>query len=180
MLLELLNFVSVWTIPAALVVILTAAYARGVRVYEVFCDGAKEGFETAVAILPYLVAMFVAVGVFRASGALDAILAFASLPLARIGIPSEVLPLALLRPLSGSGALGYVSDLLGEHGPDSFIGMMASTIQGSTETTFYVLTVYFGSIRIVRTRHAVAAGLLADIAGFIASVWIVTVVFGGS
>src|SRR5690606_39456856 len=116
---DALELLSVWTIPVAVAAIPLAGWVRGVRVYQVFCEGAKEGFQTAVAILPYLVAMFVAIGVFRASGAFDMLIR----PLAGlarlVGAPPEVLPLALLRPLSGSGALGYLSDLLATYGPDS-------------------------------------------------------------
>lgn len=145
--------------------------------YEVFCEGAREGFDTAIHILPYLVAMFVAIGVFRASQAMDALLSLLSGPVALLGIPAELLPLALLRPLSGSGALGYLAELLSEHGPDSLIGLIASTMQGSTETTFYVLTVYFGAVGVRKARHAVTVGLLADFAGFIAAVIAVKWVF---
>lgn len=168
---------SLWAIPLILVTIPLMAYLRGVKVYEVFCEGAREGFETAIRILPYLVAMFVAIGVFRSSNAFDALLGL----LAPIGqfllIPTEVLPLALLRPLSGSGALGMLADLLKEYGPDSMIGLIASTMQGSTETTFYVLTVYFGAVGVTRARHAVTVGLIADFAGFLAAILIVHWVF---
>ena len=177
---EALQLLSAWTIPAVVALIPAAGFVRGVRVYEAFCEGAKEGFHTAVGILPYLVAMFAAIGVFRASGAFDLLIG----PLAGIarllGAPPEVLPLALLRPLSGSGALGYLSDLLKEHGPDSLVGLMASTMQGSTETTFYILTVYLGAVRVTRARHAVAVGLLSDLAGFAAAVYVTRLVFGGA
>lgn len=175
----LLESVSVWAIPVVLLVVPTVAYLRGVKVYEVFCSGAREGFDTAIHILPYLVAMFVAIGLFRSSNAFDALLRLFGAPASAIGIPRHLLPLALLRPLSGSGALGYLADILKEHGPDSLIGMAASTMQGSTETTFYVLTVYFGAAGVTKARHAVAVGLLADLAGFLTAVWISRVAFGG-
>ncbi|MBO2522026.1 MAG: spore maturation protein [Firmicutes bacterium] len=161
---------SSWVIPALLLLVPGVALLRGVRVYEVFCEGAREGLETAFRILPYLVAMFVAVGVFRASHGLDAVLGLLRPAAERLGLPAEVLPLAILRPLSGSGSLGVLAELLKEHGPDSLVGLIASTMQGSTETTFYVLTVYFGAVGVVKARHSVAVGLLGDLAGFIASV----------
>ncbi len=176
---EALQLLSVWTIPVAVALLPLIGYVRGVRVYEAFCEGAKEGFHTAVAILPYLVAMFVAIGIFRASGAFEMIIGHVSWVTELVGAPPEVLPLALLRPLSGSGALGYLSDLLKEHGPDSLIGLIASTMQGSTETTFYVLTVYFGAVGVTRARHSVAVGLLADLVGFVASIYVVLRVFSG-
>ncbi len=167
---ELFRALSAWTVPALLMSIPLIAMARGVRVYEVFCEGAKEGLEIAVRILPYLIAMFVALGVFRASSALDFVLGLVTPAAKLLGIPAEVVPLALIRPLSGSGSLGILADLLAQHGPDSLVGLIASTMQGSTETTFYVLTVYFGSVGVVKARHSVAVGLLADFVSFAASV----------
>lgn len=174
---ELLRAISVWAIPFMLLFIPLYAFVRGVRVYEVFCEGAKEGFATAVRIMPYLVAMFVALAVFRESFALAGLLNLMQ-PIADLfGFPREVLPLALVRPLSGSGALAVLADILSEYGPDSLIGIMASTMQGSTETTFYILTVYFGAVGVNRLRHTAVVGLLADLAGFAAAVIIVTLVF---
>lgn len=172
---EALRSASVWAIPAILFGVPLFALLRGVRVYEVFCEGAKEGFEIAVRILPYLVAMFVAIGVFRTSNALEALLRLLEPLTALVGIPSEVVPLALIRPLSGSGSLGILAELLEKHGPDSLIGLVASTMQGSTETTFYVLTVYFGSVGVVKARHSMAVGLFADLVGFVASVVLVRI-----
>jgi spore maturation protein B len=164
-------------VPFLFVAVPVLAVARKVRLYEEFVEGAKGGFDTALRIIPYLVAILVAIGMFRASGALD-LLAKALAPLTNlVGMPSEVLPVALMRPLSGSGSLGLVTELISAHGPDSFIGRVASTLYGSTETTFYVLAVYFGSVGIRRTRHAVAAGLLADCVGLLAAVWICRVMF---
>ena len=177
---QVVQSLSLWAIPVVLVLIPAIGYLRGVRVYEVFCEGAREGFETAVHILPYLVAMFVAIGLFRTSNALDTLLALLAYPASLIGLPVEVLPMAILRPLSGSGSLGFLADLLEEHGPDSMVGLIASTMQGGTETTLYVLTVYFGAVGVTKARHAVAVGLLADLAGFVASVAVVRWVFGGS
>ena len=170
---EVFRSVSTWAIPTILFAVPLLALVRGVRVYEVFCEGAKEGFEIAVRILPYLVAMFVAIGVFRASNALDALLSLIQPVTGLLGIPPEVVPLALIRPLSGSGSLGILAELLEEYGPDSLIGLIASTMQGSTETTLYVLTVYFGSVGVVKARHSLAVGLFADLVGFVVSVAVV-------
>ena len=147
-------------------------YFKKVKVYEQFVEGAKEGFQVGVKIIPYLVAMLVAIAMFRASGALD-ILTYVLRPFTEfIGMPSEVLPMALMRPLSGSGSLGVMTELMKTHGADSLIGFMSSTMFGSTETTFYVIAVYFGSVGIKNTRHAVTCGLIADFAGIIAAVFI--------
>jgi len=164
-------------VPFLFVAIPLLAVARRVKVYEEFVEGAKGGFETALRIIPYLVAILVAIGMFRASGALE-LLARALAPLTNaVGMPPEVLPVALMRPLSGSGSLGLVTELITQHGADSLIGRIASTLYGSTETTFYVLAVYFGSVGIRRTRHAVAAGLTADVVGILAAVWICRLMF---
>lgn len=165
--------VSRWAIPLFILGILLAGLVRRVPVYEAFVAGAKDGFDTAIRILPYLLAMFFGISILRESGTLDAALALFAPLVEPFGIPREVLPLAILRPLSGSGSLGMVSELFSAHGPDSFIGRLASTIQGSTETTFYVLTVYFGAVGIRNARHALPVGLAADLAGFLAAVFIV-------
>lgn len=169
---------SIYAIPVILFVVLVLAIFKKVKVYEVFIDGAKEGFQIAVRVIPYLVAILVAIGMFRASGAMDYLIKFLSPLTSLIGMPAEALPVALMRPLSGSGTLGIVTELLNEHGPDSFIGKLTSTMFGSTETTFYVLAVYFGSVGIKKTRHAVAAGLIGDTAGLLAAVLICHIVFG--
>jgi len=175
---EFARAASTWLIPLLLLAIPLLAAVRRVKVYEVFIEGAKEGFGVALRIIPYLVAILVAVGMFRASGAME-LLAGALSPLtAPLGMPAEVLPAALLRPLSGSGTLGLVSELMKTHGPDSFIGRLASTLYGSTETTFSVLAVYFGAVGIRRTRHAVAAGLAGDLAGVAAAVLLCRWLFG--
>lgn len=174
---EFVQTASLWAIPLILLAIPLWAYLRGVRVYEVFCEGAREGFDTAIHVLPYLVAMFVAIGVFRESHAFEFCLKLLAAPARLLGIPAEVLPLALLRPLSGSGSLGYLADLLKEHGPDSLVGLIASTMQGSTETTFYVLTVYFGAVKVTKVRHTIIVGLLADLAGFLVAIATVKLAF---
>ncbi|MCB1048380.1 MAG: spore maturation protein, partial [Calditrichaeota bacterium] len=168
----ILDTVSVSLIPIFLALVPLVAITRRVKVYEEFVEGAKEGFSVALRIIPYLVAMLVAIGMFRASGALDVFARVVSPLTDLIGMPAEILPAALMRPLSGSGSLGLVTELINTHGPDSFIGRLASTLYGSTETTFYVLAVYFGSVGISRGRHAVLAGLCADLAGVLPAVFI--------
>ncbi len=175
---QILKTISGWAIPVLLVLIPAVGFFKKVKVYEVFVEGAKEGFEIAVRIIPFLVAILMAIAMFRASGAMDIFVSFVS-PLTNfIGMPAEVLPAALMRPLSGSGSLGIITELINTHGADSFIGKLASTIYGSTETTFYVLAVYFGSVAIKKTRHAVPAGLIADAAGILAAVFICRFMFG--
>ena len=145
-------------------------WARGVRVYESLVAGAREGFDVALRIIPYLVAILVAVGMFQASGALDLLISWISPVVAPLGMPAEALPMALLRPLSGSGAFGVMAHAMETYGADSYVGYIVSTLQGSTETTFYVLAVYFGSVSIRKTRHALPACLIADAAGIIGAV----------
>jgi len=155
------------------------AFARGVKVYEEFVGGAKEGFNLVVRIIPYLIAILVAVGMFRAAGGIQMLAQWLAPVLDRIGFPADLLPVVLVRPLSGSATTGLFAELVKAHGPDSFIARTAGTIMGSTETTFYVLAVYFGSVGIRRTRHAVLAGLTADITGVIVSFIICRAVFKG-
>jgi len=164
--------IAPWVVPLFAVGILTWGTFAGIRVYEVFVEGAKEGFQVAVKIIPFLVAILGAVGMLRASGALDAILGVLSPVTMLIGMPAEALPMALLRPLSGSGAYAVMVDILTnpEIGIDSFTGYLVSTLQGSTETTFYVLAVYFGAVHVRRTRHALPAALTADAAGILGAV----------
>lgn len=178
MFINIINSISVGAIPFILLLIPAYGFFKKVKVYEAFTDGAKEGFNTAVRIIPFLVAMLVAIGIFRASGAMDILVNLVSPITGLIGMPGEVLPMAIMRPLSGGGASGLMSELITNYGPDSMIGRMASVMQGSTETTFYVLAVYFGSVAIKKTRHALPAGLIADAAGIIAAVLVVRVMFG--
>lgn len=174
---QVLDAVSRWAIPFLFCVFLVLGWLRRVPVYEAFIKGAADGFQTAVRIIPYLVAMFVAIKVFRVSGAMD-IITWICAPLLRLlGVHPDILPLALMRPLSGSSALGIATELIRTHGPDSFTGRLASVMQGTTDTTFFVLTVYFGSVGIRRYRHAVALGLLADLTGLIASFFICYLLF---
>lgn len=170
------NF-SMWIIPSVLLFILVIATWKRVSTYEQFVDGAKEGVEMSFGIVPYLVGMLVSIKVFRQSGAMEFITDFMQPLLAKLYIPAEILPLALIRPLSGTGALGMTSDLIATYGPDSFIGRLASTMQGSTDTTFYILTVYFGAVGIKKMGDALKVGLSADIIGIIASIIIVRLVF---
>ncbi|WP_129600055.1 spore maturation protein [Anaerophilus nitritogenes] len=177
MFLDILNGISKYAVPFVLLSIPVYGHFKKVKVYEAFTDGAKEGFTTAVRIIPYLVAMLVGIGIFRASGAMDILTKILSPVTNLLGIPGEVLPMAFMRPLSGGGAQGILSDLLTTYGPDSMIGHIASVMMGSTETTFYVVAVYFGAIAIKNTRHAIPAGLLADLAGFITAVFVCKVFF---
>ena len=164
-----------------IVAFIVAGVRKKINVYDAFVEGAKSGFETAVRIIPYLVAMLVAIGVFRASGAMDALIDGVSWAVQRCGFDAQwvgALPTALMKPLSGSGARGMMVDAMTTHGADSFVGRLSCIFQGSTDTTFYILAVYFGSVGIRHTRHAVAAGLLADLAGIVAAIAICYLFFG--
>ncbi|HWI55243.1 MAG TPA: spore maturation protein [Desulfobacteria bacterium] len=167
-----------WAIPLILFTVTLYAFIRRVNVYEAFIEGAQEGFGTAIKTIPFLVAMFVAISVFRASGAMELFTRLISPVTSLLGVPAEVIPLGIMRPLSGGGALGITAELIKTFGPDSFVGRLASTLQGSTDTTFFVLTLYFGSVGVTRYRYSVISGLSADITGFIASVFICNLVFG--
>ncbi|MEX2089661.1 MAG: spore maturation protein [Bacteroidota bacterium] len=174
----IITVVSLVAIPLLLLTFLGWGIVKKVRVYEVFVEGAKDGFTTAVRIIPYLVAMLFAIGIFRASGAMEVLSAILAPVTNLIGMPAETLPMALMRPLSGSGSLGIMTELMKVHGPDSFIGILASTMYGSTETTFYVLAVYFGAVQVKNTRHALPAGLIADVFGMLGAVVICRILFG--
>ena len=175
--LEMLDTVSRWAVPFLLLVIPVYGFLKRLPVYETFVEGAEEGFYTAVKIIPFLVGMLVAISVFRASGAMDYAIQVIMPLMQRLGAPAEVMPLALMRPLSGSGALGLATELIRIYGPDSLIGRMASVMQGTTDTTFFVLTVYFGSVGIKRYRYALFTGLSADITGLIASIYVCNLLF---
>lgn len=175
---SVIQVISTLAIPMLILIFIGYGAIKKVKIYEVFVEGAKDGFDVAIRIIPYLVAMLVAIGIFRAGGGME-ILIYALTPFTNfIGMPAEALPMALMRPLSGSGSLGIMAEIIATHGPDSFIGILVSTFFGSTETTFYVLAVYFGSVSIRKTRHALVAGLLADIAGILGAVFIVKLLFG--
>ncbi len=174
---NIVNAISLYAIPFIIVSIVLFGAFKKVNVYETFTDGAREGFNTAVSIIPFLVGMLVAIGVFRASGALDLITNALSPITSKIGMPGEVLPMALIRPLSGGGASGVMNELFATYGPDSLIGRMASVMNGSTETTLYVLAVYFGAVGIKKSRHALPAGLIADAVGLITAVVVTNIMF---
>lgn len=169
---------SIWAIPVILAAILVHGMYKKIPVYEVFVEGAKGGFGTVIKLIPHLVGMLVAVSIFRQSGALEMLTGFMGPVLNFLRIPSEIIPLAILRPITGSGALAVTTDMIATYGPDSFLGRLASTMQGSTDTTLYVLTVYFGAVGIRNTMYALKVGLWADLAGIAASIFIVSVVFG--
>ena len=174
------HIISPWILPGLMLAFLLFGIFRKVRIYEAFVEGAKEGFQVALKIIPYLVAILVAVGMFRASGALNWLVGGLGSVTALVGLPAEALPMALLRPLSGSGAYGVMASIINDPaiGPDSYTGYLVSTLQVSTETTFYVLAVYFGAVQVRRIRHALAAGLTADLVGVIAAVAAVTFLYG--
>ena len=181
---ETMNVVSTSIANILLMTIITLFILAGVRkrvnVYDAFIEGAKEGFQTAVRIIPYLVAILVAIGVFRASGAMDLLIAGIGHTVEACGANSDfvgALPTALMKPLSGSGARGMMVDAMTQYGADSFVGRLACIFQGSTDTTFYILAVYFGSVAIRKTRHAVACGLLADLVGIISAIAIAYLFF---
>jgi spore maturation protein SpmA len=173
--------VSPWIIPGLMMGLLGFGVARGVRVYEVFVDGARDGFQVALRIIPYLVAILVAVAMLRESGALGIIVGWLTPLTATVGLPGDALPMALMRPLSGSGAYGILASTIQDPaiGPDSYTGYLVSTFQGSTETTFYVLAVYYGAVQVRRIRHTLAAALTADIAGIIGAVIACSYLYGG-
>ncbi len=164
--------ISPWIIPGLMVFFLVFGVIRRVRIYEVMVEGGKEGFQVALRIIPYLVTILVAVGMLRASGAMDLIVGFLGVATNKVGLPAEALPMALMRPLSGSGAYGIMAAIINDPaiGPDSYTGYLVTTLQGSTETTFYVLAVYFGSVQVRRIRHAMAAALTADVMGIVFAV----------
>lgn len=175
---EIVKTLSIYAIPAIFLIILFSGIYNEVKVYDVFVDGAKEGITTVVKIVPSLVGLMVAIGVFRASGALD-LLVYAVQPAATfLGIPSEAMPLAFLRPISGSASLALISDIMKTHGPDSFVGRVVSTMMGSTETIFYTMAVYFGSVGIKNIRYTLVAALIADTVSVLVSVGVCAAVFG--
>ena len=174
---DTMNKVSTLTANIILMSIIICFILAGVRkrinVYDAFIEGAKEGFNTAIRIIPYLVAMLVAIAVFRASGAMDVLIGSIRWLITSLGVDArfvDALPTAIMKPLSGSGARGMMVDAMNTYGADSFVGRLSCIFQGSTDTTFYILAVYFGSVGIRKTRHAVACGLLADLSGVIAAI----------
>jgi len=176
--LRAVNAVSLLSIPFLLSFFPLYAALRKVKVYEEFVEGAKEGFQVSIMIIPYLVAILVAIGMFRAAGGIEMLSTVLKPALDLVHFPTELVPMCLVRPLSGSGTLGLFTDLVKQFGADSLIARMGGTIYGSTETTFYVIAVYFGAVNVRRTRHAVPAGLIADAVGIIASVYVCWLIFG--
>jgi spore maturation protein B len=167
-----------WLLVVLIGMIVIYGFWRGVKVYDALIEGAREGFDVALRIIPYLVAILVAVGMLRASGALDLITDTLAPLTALVGMPAEVFPMGVLRTLSGTGAFAMSSELMTAHGPDSMIGLIASTMQGSTETTFYVLALYFGVVRVKETRHALPVCLIADTVGALSAVWACKLLLG--
>ncbi len=170
--------ISTWAIPAMLALIPLWGYLRGVRVYEAFVRGAEEGLRVTWQILPYMLGILTALGIFRASGAMDHVARLLRPVTDLVGFPPEVLPLMVIRPLSGSGSLAAVADLMRSFGPDTFVSRLAAIMQGSTDTTFYVLTVYFGSVGIRRYRYGLAPALFGDVVGFFSALLVARWFFG--
>lgn len=168
----LLTQVMNWIMLTFVVGIPLYASFKKVDVFDSFITGAKQGFELSITLIPYLVAMLVAIGMLRASGFFDLVYTALSPLLSKIGIPPEIIPLALVRPFSGGASMGVTAEIIHANGGDALVSKIAATMMGSTETTFYVVAVYFGAVSIRRTRHAIPAGLLADLAGIIASVYV--------
>lgn len=178
MFIEIMQLISKFAIPFMIMGIISYGIIRKVKVYESFTDGAKDGFATAVRIIPFFVAMLVAIGVFRESGAME-LLIKGLIPITeRFNIPGELVPMMLMRPLSGGGAQGLMTELITTHGPESMLARISAVMMGSTETTLYVLAVYFGSISIKKQRHALSVGLIADLAGLIGAIYVTRLFFG--
>lgn len=171
------SLISLWAIPVMIAFVLLYGWRKQVPVYETFVEGAKGGLGTTIRILPHLIAMMVAVTMFRESGALDLLLGLIKPALDFLHFPEELVPLALLRPLTGTGSLAIATDLIAQYGPDSFIGRLAATMQGSTDTTLYVLTVYFGAVGIRHSSYALKVGLWSDLSGVVFSLLVVYLVF---
>jgi spore maturation protein B len=168
---------SNWLLLSFMVGIPFYGWLKRINVFDAFVRGAKQGFETVVQIMPFLIGMMVAIGMLRASGFFELMYKLLAPALTAIGMPADLLPLALVRPFSGSAATGVMAELIHQHGGDSFVAKSAATLMGSTETTFYVIAVYFGSVGIQRTRYAIPAGLLADFTGVVATVLICRYLF---
>lgn len=173
----ILEQISVWAIPVVICLVAIYALVKKVPMYTSFTTGAKDGFSTAIMIIPYLVAMLCAIGMLRASGAMEAFCNLISPITELIGCPGEVLPMAVMRSFTGGGATGMMTDLVTNYGTQSQIGRIASVALGSTETTFYIVAVYFGSVGVSNTRHSIAAGLLGDLASLIASCVVVNLMW---
>lgn len=169
---------SDYAVPAIFLVILLVAVLKKVKAYDVFVEGAKDGIDTIIRIIPSLVGLLVAVGVFKASGAMDSLILLLRPVTDLLGMPPQVAPLALLRPISGSASFAFVTEIIKSCGPDSYAGRVAATMMGSTETIFYTLAVYYGSVGIKNIRYTLIAAIMADIISVIASLWACRLVFG--
>ena len=177
MFVDVINIVSIWIIPLMISLIPLWALYKKVPLYDTFIKGAREGVGVGLRIIPYLVAILVAVGMFRASGAIEIFANVLDPVLNVIGMPAEILPLAIIRPLSGSGALGIMTEIANQYGGDSYMARLAAVMTGSSETTLYVIAVYFGSVGVTKVRHALAAGLIADLAAMLAALFISRIMF---
>ncbi|MFC4387700.1 spore maturation protein [Gracilibacillus marinus] len=174
---QAITIISTWLIPLLIVGILLTATYKKIPSYELFVEGGKEGVKMAVSLLPFLVGMMVSIAILRSSGALDAFVNIIQPFLEKVGFPAEIMPLALIRPISGTAALSVTAEIIQTYGPDSFLGRLASTMQGSTDTTLYILTVYFGAVGIKKMGDALKVGLIADLIGIIISVIVVSWIF---
>ena len=174
---SIMNLVSLWALPFIILLILTMGLAKKVPIYEVFTDGAKDGFKVAVNIIPYLVAIIVAISMFRASGIIEMLENSLAEILSTINVPADTLPIMIVRSLSGSAALGVFSDIANNLGPDSYATKLSAVMVGSSETTFYVLAVYFGAVGISKLRYALWVGLLADFIGIVAAIAVCNLMF---
>ena len=174
---NIMQTISLWALPAIILLILTMGLCKKVPLYETFTDGAKDGFKVAINIIPYLVAIIVAISMFRASGIIEYIGQVFGPILSKFNVPADTIPIMIVRSLSGSAALGVFSDIANNLGPDSYATKLAAVMVGSSETTFYVLAVYFGAVGISKLRYAVLVGLLADIIGIVAAIWVCGIVF---
>lgn len=172
-----MNIISLWALPSIILLILTMGLVKKVPLYEVFTDGAKDGFKVAIDIIPYLVAIIVAISMFKASGIIEIIGHALSGLLAQIHVPADVIPVMIVRSLSGSAALGIFSDIANNLGPDDYATKLSAIMVGSSETTFYVLAVYFGAVGISKLRYALVVGLLADIIGIVAAICVCNLMF---
>lgn len=176
---SIMDIISLWALPCIILLILTMGLVKKVPLYETFTDGAKDGFKVAVNIIPYLVAIMVAISMFRASGIIDSIGSLFAPLLSRLNVPVDTIPIMIVRSLSGSAALGVFSNIANNFGPDSYTTKLAAVMVGSSETTFYVLAVYFGAVGISKVRYALLVGLLADFIGIVAAVSVCNFVFAG-
>ena len=171
------SLISVMSIPIMISIILVHGYIKKINIYDAFIEGASEGFSVSLRIMPYLIAIFIAIGILRGSGALDFIIRILDKPCQLIGLDSELLPLVIMKPISGSGSLAILKDIVAHNGVDSFVGRAAATMMGSSETIFYTMAIYFGSVGISKTRHTLISAMIAHIAGVIATIYICNLVF---